>query len=68
MSAYKKRENKKHSKVRARVEHVFGSLENKMGGKRIRTIGIVRASAQTGMQNLLYNMFRMKYLVEAEAC
>jgi hypothetical protein len=34
-----------------------------MGGKLVRTIGIVRATAKIGMQNLVYNMRR---LVELE--
>ena len=57
--------NKARSKVRARVEHVFGNQHNSMGGKFIRTIGILRASARIGMQNLAYNMRR---LVVLERC
>ena len=44
--------NKTRSKVRARVEHVFGNQHNSMGGKFVRTIGIVRAAVKIGMQNL----------------
>ena len=62
LTSYKKRENKRRAKVRARVEHVFGSLETAMGGKRLRCIGIDRASIQIGLQNLLYNMHRFVYL------
>src|SRR5262249_42797119 len=40
------------SKVRARVEHVFGQQQNSMGGKIVRTIGIVRARFKIGMMNL----------------
>src|SRR3546814_125425 len=36
--------NKTRSKVRARVEHVFGCQHNSMGGKFVRTIGIARAT------------------------
>jgi len=56
LTSYQKRENKCLAKVRARVEHVFGSLETAIGGKRLRCIGIDRASIQIGMQNLLYNV------------
>ncbi len=46
------------SRVRARVEHVFGFMENSMGGMEIRSIGLRRASAIIGLSNLVYNMFR----------
>jgi IS5 family transposase len=51
-----KRETK--SKVRARVEHVFGAQTNDMGGTLVRTIGIARAKARIGLKNLAYNMRR----------
>jgi IS5 family transposase len=54
--------NKTRSSVRARVEHVFGSQHTSMGGKFVRTIGIVRARMKIGMQNLAYNMRRFVVL------
>jgi len=54
--------NKTRSKVRARVEHVFGCQHNSMGGKFVRTIGIARATMKIGMQNLAYNMRRLVVL------
>ena len=54
--------NKTRSKVRARVEHVFGNQQGSMGGKLVRTIGIVRAAVKIGMQNLAYNMRRLVVL------
>ncbi|MCF6327819.1 MAG: IS5 family transposase [Devosiaceae bacterium] len=51
--------NKTRSKVRVRVEHVFGFQERSMGGKFIRTIGLARASVKIGMMNLVYNMSRL---------
>lgn len=53
--------NKTRSKVRARVEHVFGA-QHAMGGKLVRTIGIVRATAKIGLLNLAYNMRRFVVL------
>ncbi len=47
------------SKVRARVEHVFSAQETASGGRIVRTIGIVRAKAKIGLQNLVYNMRRL---------
>lgn len=48
--------------MRARVEHVFGSQHTSMGGKLVRTSGIVCAPAKIGMQNLAYNMRRLVVL------
>ncbi len=54
--------NKTRSKVRARVEHIFGTQHTSMGGKFVRTIGIVRATVKIGLQNLAYNMRRLVVL------
>lgn len=53
-----KKRNTEKSKTRARVEHIFGFVENSMNGSIIRTIGILRAKAKIGMMNLVYNIFR----------
>lgn len=50
--------NKEKSKVRVRIEHIFGFIENSMNGSFIRCIGITRATAIIGLINLTYNMFR----------
>src|SRR5262249_45250824 len=50
------------SRVRARVEHVFGHQQNSMGGKIVRTIGIARARFKIGMMNLGYNIRRLVQL------
>jgi IS5 family transposase len=62
LSAHKQAINHKRSVVRARVEHVFGYQENSMGGKLIRTIGLLRAKAKIGLMNLGYNMMRFTQL------
>lgn len=51
-------DNKEKSKVRVRVEHIFGFIENSMNGSFIRCIGMTRATAVIGLINLTYNMFR----------
>jgi len=56
------RGNKTRSKVRARVEHVFGAQTNDMGGTLVRSIGLVRAKARIGLKNLAYNMRRLVQL------
>jgi transposase, IS5 family len=47
------------SRVRVRVEHVFGDQDNAMGGKFVRTIGMARTAVKIGMMNLVYNMRRL---------
>jgi IS5 family transposase len=61
-----KSNNKEKSKVRARVEHIFGFIENSMNGSYIRTIGMARAKAKIGLMNLTYNIcrcFQLKIVV-----
>ena len=56
------RSNKTRSKVRVRVEHIFGSQSNDMGGTLVRSIGVVRAKTHIGLKNLAYNMRRLVQL------
>ena len=51
--------NRKKSRVRARIEPCFGAQETAAGGRIVRTIGIVRARAKIGLQNLVYNIRRL---------
>ena len=53
-----KARNREKSKVRSRVEHIFGFMEMSMNGMYINSIGIKRAAAIIGLMNLTYNMFR----------
>jgi transposase, IS5 family len=55
--------NKQYSKVRARVEHVFGSTTKQLGGSAVRCIGLVRTTFQVGLRNLGYNMLRTLHLL-----
>ena len=50
--------NTEKSRTRARVEHVFGFMENSMGSMFFRKVGIKRAETTIGLMNLTYNMFR----------
>jgi len=59
--------NTTRSRVRARVEHVFGHQENSMAGKIVRTIGMARARVKIGMMNLVYNMRRLVQLERVAA-
>ena len=53
-----KAKNKRKSRIRSRIEHVFGFMENSMDASFIRTIGKEMAHGQNGMLNLVYNMAR----------
>jgi IS5 family transposase len=57
-----KKSNTKKSSVRARVEHIFGHVENSMNGYFIRIIGIARAKVKIGLKNLAYNISRLVFL------
>ena len=50
------------SKVRVRVEHIFGAQSNDMVGTLVRSIGLVRAKARIGLKNLSFNMRRLVQL------
>ena len=54
--------NRLISKIRARIEHIFGFMVNSMCGKALRCIGIIRVRFMTGLTNLVYNMCRYRYL------
>lgn len=58
-----KANNREKSKTRARVEHVFGFMEQSMNGLFLRSVGIVRASGLIGLINLTYNLFRYEQVV-----
>jgi IS5 family transposase len=57
------RENRRRSKIRKRVEHVFGFMTNSMHGMYIRTIGLARAKAKISLMNLTYNICRYEQLM-----
>ena len=53
--------NKGVSKIRVRVEHVFGRMKQ-MGMDYVRSIGLKRASQHNTLSNLVYNMDRYAFL------
>lgn len=61
LSEGQKAGNHKKSKVRSRVEHIFGA-QAQMGGHWVRTAGLLRAKVKIGMMNLVYNMMRLVQL------
>jgi IS5 family transposase len=65
LTAKQKLANKRKSKKRVRVEHVFGFVENSMHGSVMRCIGKIRGHAVIGLMNLTYNLFRCAQLQRA---
>lgn len=57
-----KSRNKLKSKVRARVEHVFGHMKTAMGGLMIHTLGLARAKVKVTFKNIAYNMQRFVFM------
>jgi IS5 family transposase len=63
-----KESNRLKSKIRVRVEHVFGFMTNSMGGIDLRCIGRIRAEFDIGMRNLVYNICRYEFLQRPKPC
>ena len=63
LSGFQQSLNHKKSKIRCRVEHVFGYMENSMKSGIIRCIGSKRAGGLIGLINLTYNINRYAQLL-----
>ncbi len=63
LSDCQERRNRRIAKTRARVEHVFASLEQ-MGGKVLRSIGLARATLHLNWKAATYNLRRLCTLME----
>lgn len=61
-----KENNRRKSKIRCRIEHVFGFMTMSMHGLTVRSIGIKRAKFHTGLTNLVYNFCRYSVLRRKE--
>jgi IS5 family transposase len=59
-----KRTNRDKSKIRCRIEHVFGYMTGSMRGITFRGIGKTRADFNIGLTNLVYNMCRYATLLQ----
>jgi IS5 family transposase len=55
--------NRQKSKIRARIEHVFGYMSQSMKGFHLRYIGRRRHAAAIGLINLIYNLARCEQIV-----
>lgn len=59
--------NHMKSKIRSRVEHVFGFMTNSMNnGLNLKAIGKKRIDSLIGLLNLTYNLFRYEQLVRLQ--
>jgi len=58
-----KETNRQKSKIRARIEHVFGYMSQSMKGFYLRYIGKRRNAAAIGLINLIYNLARYEQIV-----
>jgi IS5 family transposase len=63
LSEEQKESNRLKSKVRARIEHVFGYMSQSMKGFYLRYIGRRRNAAAIGLINLIYNLARYEQIV-----
>jgi IS5 family transposase len=64
LNAEQQAQNRTRSRVRSRVEHVFGFQQDSMGGELVRTIGLARADVKIGLRNLTYNLMRYLQLTK----
>jgi len=63
LSECQERRNRCIAKTRARVEHVYASLEH-MGGKALRSIGLARARLHLNWKAVASNLRRLCTLME----
>jgi len=62
-----KESNNIKSKIRARVEHIFGFMTNSMNDAlHMKSIGLKRIKSSIGFLNLTYNLFRYEQLVRLQ--
>lgn len=54
--------NQEKSRIRVRIEHIFGFMTNSMDGITVRSIGKLRAKFNAGITNLVYNICRYEFL------
>jgi IS5 family transposase len=59
LSEAQKESNRQKSKIRCRVEHIFGAMKVRCRDEVLRSIGLERAAFWIGLRNLTYNMCRL---------
>ena len=61
-----KENNRRKSRIRCRIEHIFGFMTMSMHGLMVRSIGIERAKFNIGLTNLVYSLCRYALLSRKE--
>lgn len=56
--------NRLKSQIRCKIEHIFGCVENSMGGPELEYIGLDRNTTGIGLSNLSYNFLRYVQLIK----
>lgn len=63
LTGEQRKANRERSRLRVRVEHVFGTQWQMAGKTLLRCVGQARAKVKIGLRNLAYNMARYATLV-----
>ena len=63
LTGEQKESNRQKSKIRARIEHIFGYMSQSLKGFYLRAIGRRRNAAAIGLINLIYNLARYEQIV-----
>lgn len=58
LTSWEQQGNRTRSRVRSRVEHIFGVQAQRAGNILLRGIGKIRAGAKVGLRNLAFNLDR----------
>lgn len=66
LTVEQKENNRRKSKIRCRIEHVFGFMTVSMHGLTVRSVGLHRAAFNIGLTNLVYNLCRYSILQRKE--
>ena len=67
LTSEQKMNNRRKSRIRCRIEHIFDFMTVAMHGITIRSIDITRSWINIGITNLVYNFCRYNYLKRASA-
>ena len=62
LTARQRQKNRKKSKIRARIEHVFAFMTNSMNDIYLHYRSLKRVATGIGLMNLTYNLFRLVQL------
>lgn len=62
LTAQQQASNRAKSRIRVRVEHVFGFMTQSMRTMFSRLIGLRRNASHIGLMNLVYNLFRYEQI------